>query len=131
MKVLGMKKELYMKQTCEGGCGDDFIFGDKEEERHKLYLEEASQLYELLLYTEEEECGSGWCCSEYGKVELKKINELPIGMLKSKIDKEFDMVNQDMDRYHCDLFSFDIDGGDPFYPMGKYIVHESLFEKTE
>lgn len=50
MKVIGMKKELFMQQTCEGhNC--DFTYGEREAERHRLYLEDSGQLYELLLYT--------------------------------------------------------------------------------
>lgn len=130
MKVLGMKKELYMRQTCDGGnC--DFTYGEEESERHRFYLENAGQLYELLLYTEEDQCGSGWCVSTYGKVELKEISELPDKMLKSTIDKEFDMLSQDMESYGCDLFSFHIYGSDHYYPTGDYQVNEHLFKESE
>lgn len=128
MKVLGMIKEAYMKQTCTGE-NLDFKYGEVESERHRLYLEDSGQLYELLLYTEESPCSSGWCVSEYGIVELKEIGTLPDGMLKSRIDKEFDMVKEDMKRYDCDLFEFDVYGDDEYYPMGSYSVNEALFSR--
>lgn len=64
-------------------------------------------------------------------IKLKEISELPSGTLKSTVNKEFDMVNKDMESYSCDLFSFDIYGGDRYYPMGRYEVNESLFIKSE
>lgn len=128
MKVLGMKKETYMGKVCEGHNGE-FSYRDEEMERHILFLQENGQLYELILDISSEPCGSGWCVSEYGIVELKEINNVPENMIPSKVATEFDMVDENMDRYTCDLFSFDKDGGDRYYPMGSYSVEENLFGK--
>ena len=126
MKVLGMRKEDYIGEVCEGhNC--EFTYRDEEMERHYLYLQHNGVFYELMLDISSEPCGSGYTTSEYGIVKLKEISELPANMIKSKIDKEFDMVDEDMDGYSCDLFHYTKDGGDSYYPMGSYHVEENLF----
>lgn len=96
-------------------------------ERHLLYLENAGSLYVLSLellyweykigtFTEREVC-----------VELKEITSVPEDMIPCKIDTEFDMVNENDRTYSCDLFEFNVDGGDEDCPCGDYSVEENLF----
>ena len=129
MKVLGMKREEYIGQSCEGhNC--DFTYKDQDMVRHHLYIEDNGIKYKFTLEDEEGECGSGWTTANWVNLYLEEISEFPSDMLKSKIDKEFDMVNKEMESYGCDFFNFHIDGGDSYYPSGYYTVTEELFGKS-
>lgn len=128
MKVLGMIKENYVGQVCEGhNC--EFTYKYAELERHHLYLQNNGVLYELSLEVEYGQCGSGWTTAEEVLVKLKEISELPENMVPCKLDKEYEMLSKDTESYSCDLFSFTVYGGDHYYPCGHYTVFEDLFGK--
>lgn len=128
MKVLGMKKETYTGKICEGhNC--NFTYKDAELERHHLYIEDRGTVYQLSLEISSGECGSGWTTAESVEVSLDPIAGVPENMIPCKIKTEFEMINPDSETYECDVFKFDVYGGDRYYPCGSYFVDESLFGK--
>lgn len=131
-KVIGLRVEKYLKQTCRGhNC--DFEYGEEIADKHILLLldKEEDKRYELELYEEEGECYSGWTTASWGYSKInetckfngythKPIKDVYIELTITK-DNNIDDCN------YNGVFEFSYDGGDSYYPCGYYHINMDLF----
>lgn len=132
-KVLGLRVESYMGQTCQGhNC--DFEYGEELRDRHVLLLKEVdtSEQVELTLSWEEDQCGSGWCTSteanfdwcvvdNFAGMNYKPIKDLVINLSLNQLNDLYE------DSVNNEVFYFSPSGGDHYYPSGSYDVDMELF----
>ena len=133
MKVIGLNIEKYIGKSVSGHNGD-FDYQDADFERKIIYLEyEGGGKYEVVLFKEEGECGSGWCTASFGKVLVHEIEKFPAMMFKSTDKSEQDFELPVFTEYGCfnsvdnKFFSVSFDGGDNYYPSGGYSVNMEMF----
>ena len=115
------------------------VCGFREEpqvvEEYKVILQQSgssnSKLWELHLYTEFGECGSGYTTAEWGKAEIKKVEQRgPATHLPIKdLEVELDPYNLSED-FECEAFTCSSVGGDEYYPCGSVSLNTGLFRKT-
>lgn len=135
-KVIGLRVEKYLGTTCEGhNC--DFVYGKEERDRHVLLLKhvEDGHNVELTLSWEEDQCGSGCCCSTEAFYDWQEVdtfagrNYSPIKDLFVDVSEQ-KLNNLDEDSFNCDVFYFSPVGGDSYYPSGSYEINIELFSPS-
>lgn len=128
--VVGMRDEIYQGEEVTGhNCDFEYAFVDKI--RHVLLLKtHCNQKYELSLWEEEGECGSGWCTASLGYYELKKVTNFA-GKTHKIISEQKVVFDESASDIKTDVFACIEDGEDSYYPSGYVEVNYELFEKIE
>lgn len=134
--VKSLRVEKYIGKSIEGhNC--DFNYYSEEKVRYILNCETgtgyALQKWELVLWDEDGECGSGWCSASWGHGEIKKVENF-VGITHKPIkelsfDFNIDKDDNELPDINNDIFSIDYDGGDSYYPSGYASVEMELFEE--
>lgn len=114
-------------QKCEGhNC--DFTYSEVNEKVPVLLLEtHDGQKYELTLWTDEGECGSGWCTATFGMCNLKRVDEFS-EMSHSPITPDEEIYFNSDEEIENKYFNYSSDGDDDYYPRGYVNVHMNEFE---
>lgn len=137
-KVIGLVIEKYIGRIVEGhNC--HFNYEDAELERYHLFLlGRYNQRFELTLWEEFGECGSGWTTAVWGCWEFKRVPEFgpfthrPIR--DTKIELPVDeygipfIKEQRFGGSETEAFSVSEDGGDEYYPWGWASVNMDIFQ---
>ena len=128
--VLGLRDEIYKGVQVDGhNC--DFEYTDVDKVCHVILLKTpCGEKYELSLWDEEGECGSGWCTAYYGQYELKKVENFA-GKTHKVISEQkvtFDFEEGDIEN---EVFYYSDYGEDHYYPCGGVWVNYEIFEKIE
>ncbi len=128
--VVGMRDEIYQGKEVTGhNCNFEYAFVDKIQ--HVLLLKtHYNQKYELSLWEEEDECGSGWCTASFGYYELKEVTNFA-GKTHKIISEQKVVFDESASDIKTDVFACIEDGGDGYYPSGYVEVNYELFEKIE
>jgi len=109
----------------------DFVYTDVEEDiPHVVLKTEDGSFYELKLYTDEGECGSGYSTASYGVRELEavsapKVDYRPI----HDSPKDLCVCFSEDEKFDCTYFHWDKYGHDAYYPDGYAGVYEDAFKK--
>lgn len=131
MKIIGLRIEKYIDKKISGhNC--DFEYEDAEFEKHIICgVLEDNRKVEIELSHSEGECSSGWTTASWGNIkitEVKKFNGYTF------IPKELLTIEDIEPNFDGDIsnnvFSVDYDGGDSYYPSGRYNVNMQLFKET-
>ena len=128
--VLGLRDEIYKGVQVDGhNC--DFKYTDVDKIRHVILLKTlCGEKYELSLWEEEGECGSGWCTASFGYCELKEVTNFA-GKTHKIISEQKVIFDESASDIETDVFTYCDDGGDGYYPSGYVWVNYELFEKVE
>ena len=128
--VLGLRDEIYKGEQVDGhNC--DFEYTDVDKVRHVILLKTPyGEKYELSLWDEEGECGSGWCTASFGYYELKKVTNFA-GKTHKIISEQKVVFDESASDIKTDVFACIEEGGDSYYPSGYVGVNYELFEKIE
>ena len=128
--VLGLRDEIYKGVQVDGhNC--DFEYTDVDKIRHVILLKTlCGEKYELYLWEEEGECGSGWCTASFGYCELKEVTNFA-GKTHKIISEQKVVFDESASDIKTDVFVCIDDGGDGYYPSGYVWVNYELFEKIE
>ena len=131
MKIIGLRIEKYIDKEISGhNC--DFTYTDAEFEKHIICgVLDDNRKVEIELRRSEDQCGSGWCASTYGHIDVKEVKKfggytfIPFGVL---------IIEDIHPGFEGDIsngvFSVESDGGDQYYPSGGYSVKMELFKST-
>ena len=128
--VVGMRDEIYQGKEVTGhNCDFEYAFVDKI--RHVLLLKtHYNQKYELILWEEDGECGSGWCTASFGYCELKEVTNFA-GKTHKIISEQKVVFDESALDIETEVFTYSDEGGDGYYPSGHVWVNYELFEKIE
>lgn len=145
--VVGMRKEYFV----DYGPGDSAF--DKSPFFNKRYILFCTTLnttvkFTITLCTRYGWCGSGYTTASWGEMDVKPVNHfgpathLPKdhlkieGMTFEAHNKPYtfnlvydENVDNDDDSIETNVFRYDSDGYDPYYPSGGVWVNEDLFNK--
>lgn len=127
MRIVGMRKEIYIGQSVSGSnC--DFVYEDAEFTKHIICarLDDNTKI-EIELSETEGESYSGWCTASYGNCEVRKVDSFIFTHRPIKPILVKDIPLGDIEDWNNEVFSISCDGGDNYYPSGYYNVNEELF----
>lgn len=137
--VVGMRKEYFVDYGPGDSAFDESPFFN---ERYILFCtaDNAFVKFTITLCTRRGWCGSGYTTASWGEMDVKRANHfgpathLPKDHLKIEgitFEPQFNLVydkNVD-DEIKTNVFQYDSDGYDPYYPTGGVWVNEELFNK--
>lgn len=131
-QVVGLRKEKYLGQLCEGhNCDFEYTY-DILVSDVLLLKDSHNNKYELTLFVHEGECSSGWTTASYGEYILNKVRSYKgkTHRILNKIDIELPegCLETGEGYFNCDVFSFSEYGGCVYYPAGGYNINMDLFE---
>jgi len=128
--VLGLRDEIYKGKQVDGhNC--DFEYTDVDKVCHVILLKTPyGEKYELSLWDEDGECGSGWCTASFGYCELKEVTNFAGKTHKITSEQKVVFDESALD-IKTGVFTYSEDGGDGYYPSGHVWVNYELFEKIE
>lgn len=134
-RVVGLFVENYIGKECYGhNC--DFEYKDEPMIRyHLMIVNERNEKQIIHLERISGECGSGWCCADWITVNVESVKKFPCYnyIPKKVIDIPWNYNNDSglPDKYRCDVFEYDMDGGDGYYPHGSMSVNLDLFKEIK
>ena len=128
--VLGLRDEIYKGKQVDGhNC--DFEYTDVDKVCHVILLKTPyGEKYELSLWDEEGECGSGWCTASFGYCELKEVTNFA-GKTHKIISEQKVVFDESALDIKTGVFTYSDCGEDHYYPCGGVWVNYGLFEKIE
>ena len=113
-------------------------YNDREEEYedNKVYvlncIGDDKSKYEVRLWEINGDCYSGWCDASWGYIDIQKVDSfigvthIPIKELEFTL--EFEEDDNLPNKIYNDIFNYDYDGNDDWYPCGEANVNEELFK---
>lgn len=127
--VVGLRDEIYQGEEVSGhNCDFEYAMVDKV--RHIILLKTTwGEKYELSLWEEEGECGSGWCTASWGYCDFRQVKHFA-GKTHNIID-EHKVIFDTSEDFETNVFSYSDCGYDNYYPSGGVWVNYDLFEKIE
>lgn len=127
--VVGLRVELNLLRKCTGhNC--DFTYYKEMGNIYIILLKCDGALYELTLYIEEGECGSGWTTASYGRSSMKRVSHFagkthkPISQNEIELSSGYCGIEDTENMY----FNFSENGDDYYYPRGYVNVHMDQFK---
>lgn len=75
MKIIGLRIEKYIDKEISGhNC--DFTYTDADFEKHIICgVLDDNRKVEIELRRSEDQCGSGWCTSSYGHIQVTEVKK--------------------------------------------------------
>ena len=91
--------------------------------------------YEILLHTNNGDCGSGWCAASWGNIKIirvKNFNGFTHALKQEFKDIDINIPDNinDYEYFECNVFTYCEYNGDEYYPNGYVTVNMDLFEPT-
>jgi hypothetical protein len=127
--IVGLRIERDLLTKCTGdNC--DFTYYKEMGDIYIILLKCDGALYELKMYEEEGECGSGWTTASYGRSSMKNVSHfagkthVPISQDKIELSSGYGGIEDTENLY----FNFSEDGDDHYYPRGYVNVHMDQFK---
>lgn len=136
MKILGLIYVAMETSTCSGhNC--DFEYGMETSNIPCIFIQtDNGEYYKYMMWTDEQECGSGWCSSSYGSSSMVPIKAIdiprtfdltPKGKASELSEYQFDQMYDENDVTHI-AFEFSGNGGDAYYPSGHASIYSDHWE---
>ena len=129
MEIIGMREEFYIGEHITGyNC--EFEGNDVSKTRHILLVIEDGKKFEITLWQEEGQCGSGWATATWGRVSIQEVENFKGYTYKPKqrliseskindfIEHEYIGHKICLVLYNdikTDVFSVSYDNGDVYY----------------
>lgn len=147
LKIIGLRVEKYVGTSVDGhNC--DFTYTKIIKDKYVLCVLDQyyNSKYEITLWDEEGECGSGWCLASFGNIRIKQVNVfagfsyVPINNGEFKCDDTLASFLNNSDSVNFDIwdnaiikntfFKFDSNGGCNYYPSGSVSVNMDMFKEN-
>lgn len=124
--VYALRMERDFVTKCSGhNC--DFTYSEEMDDIYVFLLKDRNGImYELKLYVDEGECGSGWCTASYGRSYLESVNEFR-GMTHLPITPDDEIYFNCDEEIENKYFNYSSYGDDDYYPQGYVNVHMNEF----
>ena len=125
MVVVGLNKEFYAGEVCNGfNC--DFTFEKKELVRwHVLCHDEEGKMYKISLENYSFPCSSGWCTASSGTIKIEEVTGAGFGPFTHRALKPFALMALEEDENGEER---EVGPWVPHFPLGEEYLPEELEE---